>query len=199
MKTISIIKNLMLIVTLLLFASCASVQPTTETYTSYRVFKVPNNYTLNQVRDVVVHAAKLSNSNAVVINGLPPHPLPKQPGHFEIKNTQLGPVTMAFPQMPGSTISIRSTKRPSNAETMNWIVGIYPYEGGYSVQMLMVATYRRGTSSFNPIVLGAALGRELAYEQNGGVEGRIKYWFDDLAKKITSQIDMDLVEAYPNE
>ena len=198
MKTIINMKKLM-IVPLLLLSSCASVQPTTETYTSYRVYNVSNSYTLNQVRDVVVNAAKSANSNAAVINGLPPHPLPKQPGRFEIKNTQLGPVTMAFPQMPGSTVSVRSTKRPSNAETMNWIIGIYPYEGGYSVQMLMVATYRRGTSSFNPIALGAALGRELAYDQNGGVEGRIKYWFDNLSEKIASKIVMDLKEAYPNE
>lgn len=182
---------------LALLVGCASVAPTSETYTSYRIYNVSADYTLTQVRDAVVQAAKEANNNAAVMNGLPPHPLPEKPGRFAIKNMQMGPMTMQFPQMPGSTVSISSNKRASNSESMNWVIGIYPYEDGYSVQMVMVARYSRGTSSFNPIALGAALGRELAYKQDGGIEGRIKYWFDDLNNKITQNVNMKLEEAYP--
>lgn len=157
-----------------------------------------NSYTLTQVRDAVVLAAKEVNNNAIVTNGLPPHPLPDKPGRFAIKNMAIGPVSMQFPQMPGATISVISSKTPSDAESLNWAVGIYPYKSGYSVQMVMVARYTRGTANiFDPVELGASLGRELAYKQEGGVEKRIQHWFDDLSEKVNQSISMKLVESYP--
>jgi len=181
-----------------LFAGCATVAPTTETYTSYRIYSTPNSYTLTEVRNALVNTAKEFNNNAVVMNNIPPHPLPETPGRFTIKHMNMGPVSMQFPQMPDATVSVSSTKSPSSSESMHWVAGIYPYKGGYSVQFVMVATYQRGaTNIFDPVALGAALGREAAYSQEGGVEGRIKAWFDDFANKITKKVPMELEEAYP--
>jgi len=181
-----------------LIASCATVAPTTETYTSYRIYSVPNSYTLTEVRDALVNTAKEFNNNAAVINNIPPHPLPETPGRFTIKHMNMGPVSMQFPQMSDATVSVRSNKNPSSSESMNWVAGIYPYKGGYSVQFVMVATYQRGTANiFDPRALGAALGREAAYSQDGGVEGRIKIWFDSFVNKIDKKVTMKLEEAYP--
>jgi len=190
---------LMLALLVAFLPSCASIQPTTETFISYRIYEVPKTYSLTEVRDAVIAAAKSENDGATVANCLPPHPLPLEHGRFELKNVQVGPMTMQIPQMPNATVTVQSQRHPSAGESMNWIVGIYPYANGYSVQMLMTARYQRGTSSFNPVAVGAALGRDLLYEQNGGIEGRIKYWFDNFAKKTSEQITMKLEEAYPNE
>jgi len=180
--------------------ACASTAPTVETYSAYRIYFVPNDYTLSQVRDAVVNAVKADNENASVVNAFPPSPLPDKPGRFVMKESQFGPFSMQFPQMPGATVSIQSNKNVGSAESMNWMVGIYPYERGYSVQMVMVARYRRGVSNpFNPVELGASLGRELAYKQSGGIEKRIEHWFESLVNKVESGVHMTLVDAYPDQ
>lgn len=192
-------RMLILLLATSLLAACATTAPTVETYTSYRIYEVSRNYSLDQVRDAVVTAAKEANSNAVVNNNILPHPLPEKPGRFAIKDMQFGPVSMQFPQMPGATISVSSDKTPNGGahESMNWVVGIYPYQGGYSVQMVMVARYQRGTSGFDPVSIGAVLGRELAYKQSGGIEGRIKHWFDDFTSKVSNGLNISLLEEYP--
>jgi len=183
----------------MIISGCASTAPTVESYSSFRIYQVSGDYSLTQVRDAVVSAAKSANENAAVVNGFPPSPLPAVPGRFSMKEIQMGPFSMQFPQMPGATVSIKSSKNPSSVESMNWVVGIYPYQGGYSVQMVMVAQYQRGFANpFNPVDLGASLGRELAYEHDGGIEGRIKHWFQELAGKIQKAVPMKLVEAYPS-
>lgn len=178
--------------------SCASVAPTTETYTGYRIYHVSSDYNLTQVRDAVLNAAKELNNNAQITNGIPPYPLPEKPGRFQIKDMAFGPVTMQFPQTPGATISVRSSNDNGSAEKMNWVAGVYPYKDGYSIQIVMTASYQRGTSDiFNPVALGAAMGREAAYNQQGGLEGRIKGWFDGFTSKIDSKVKMKLEESYP--
>jgi len=179
-------------------ASCASVAPTTETYTSYRIYDVPKSYSLSDVRNALVNTAKSINNNAVIMNNLPPHPLPEMPGRFAIKNMNFGPVTMQFPQMPDATVSVQSSRSPNDSESMKWVAGIYSYQDGYSVQMVMIATYQRGTTNFlDPVALGAALGREAAYNQDGGVEGRIKNWFNQFADNMRETVQLELKEAYP--
>jgi len=184
--------------TIILLSACASTAPTVETYTSYRIYDVSSEYSLIQVKNAVLNAAKATNNNATVVNNIPPMPLPQKPGRFAIKDMQFGVYSFQSPQTPGATISISSSNRPSDAENMNWVIGVYPYELGYSVQVVMTATYRRGTANlFDPVELGASLGRELAFKQQGGVEQHIQSWFDSLSDKVEEKIHLKLVELYP--
>ena len=179
-------------------ASCASVAPTTETFTGYRIYSVSNDYTLTQVRNAVLDAAKELNHNAQIINGIPPHPLPEKPGRFKIKNMNFGPVTIQVPQTPGATISVRSSNGDSSSrESMNWVAGVYPYTDGYSVQVVMTARFVRGITGLDAASLGSALGEALSDKRDGGVEGHTKKWFDAFSEKINAKVRMKLEESYP--
>ncbi|WP_147434090.1 hypothetical protein [Mariprofundus sp. EBB-1] len=187
------------IASITLITSCASVAPTTETYTGYRIYHVSNDYTLTQVRNAVVDAAKELNNNAQVVSGIPPHPMPEKPGRFKIKDMAFGPVSMQFPQTPGATVSVRSgNDNSARGTSMNWVAGIYLYKDGYSVQLVMTARHERGASNiFDPAALGAALARATLDSQDGGIEGNSKKWFDIFADEIGKKLKMELEEAYP--
>jgi len=184
------ILKILAIASVAFITSCASVAPTTETYTGYRIYRVSSDYNLTQVRNAVLSAAKELNDNAQVTNRIPPHPLPAKPGRFKIKEMSFGPVTMEFPQTPGATVSVQSSNDPTSRESIKWVAGIYPYTGGYSVQIVM-------TTGLDPLSVGAALGEAIRDHGNGGTEGRAKEWFDAFSKKIKAKVNMKLEESYP--
>ena len=191
--------TMLLIVSAVFITSCASVAPTRETYTGYRIYHVSNDYTLTQVKNAIEDAAKEVSDDAQVTNSIPPYPLPEKPGRFQMKEMVFGPFTMQFPQTPGATISVRSNRGDSAGGTsMNWVVGVYPYKDGYSVQIVMTASYERGTSNFlDPNALGQALGRMAVDATVGGAEEQNKKWFDTFSEKINANVKMQLEESYP--
>lgn len=182
------------------FSGCASVAPTTETFTGYRIYHVSNDYSLAQVKSAVVEAAQELNNNAQVMNGIPPQPLPDKPGRFEIKDMAFGPVAIQIPHTPGATVSVRSDSDNSvRGTSMNWVAGVYPYKGGYSVQIVMTARQESGTANiFDPNALGSALARATLNSQDGGIEGYSKKWMDMFSEKIGEKVKVELEEAYPD-
>lgn len=186
-----------------LLSACASTTPTREIQSAYAIYdvKVPESVTSTQLVDAVVTAVKKNVSEAHVNRNIPPHPLPAEPGRFELTNpfegTNLQALAGYSPTVANCKDSLATIRAGSNGmqkygETTSFFVCIIPYTEGYHIDIYTQFTKESG--AFSVESLGATLARAVVGDSSQFIPRTIGQIVDSV--KATGS-DVTLVEVYP--
>lgn len=185
---------------------CLSTTPTKETQVGYAIYKIKpaEGATATEISGALVTALQKNTNSVNVSRDIPPHPLPEQPGRFELvnpfANSNLGALAAASgnnlrtPTCEGAIVTAQATDTSMGnyGENTSFHTCLWQYKDGFHLDVYTRFTVASG--SFNPATLGATLARTVV----GDTSQFIPRTLDSIVKEIESTgANVSLVEAYP--
>jgi len=169
-----------------ILASCASMTPTKE-----------------RSEGSLKKALQKNSDNAVFTNNIPPYPLPKKPGRFQVVNPFANSNMGALMASQGGGIRIpKCDKSPftgmaqgnfAGSEETTFFICLQPYEKGYHLDVYYSFTKVSGGFSTE------ALGKSLAQSVVGDSSQFIPRTIADLEEAAQSSgAKLELIESYPD-
>lgn len=186
---------------------CASVTPTTETRPSYAIYdiKTTGSNSASKIADAVKRGLQSQTTEVKITLGIPPHPLPEQPGRFRLVNPLGDKMTalMAASQGSGSfqipmcDNSILSAYAGDSAmaqwgERTTFFMCLLPYTGGYHLDVY--TTFTMSSGGFSPEVLGATLARSIVGDSSQFIPRTINSVVQEIRNTGAT---VELIESYP--
>lgn len=190
------------VATLALLSGCASTTPTTETSRSYVIYDVKSTEASGDaIASAIIKGVQSKTSKVRVNRDIPPHPMPTEPGRFELVQPQVTGNLAAFvgelprrPQCANSILTLNATNSgmSSHGENTTFFVCLMPYTEGYRLNVY--STFQIESGGFSPQALGASLARS--------VVGDSRQFIPDTINAILEELDVvnatyELVEQYP--
>jgi len=186
-----------------ILASCASMTPTKERSEGYRIYDLKQVSSLGKIRSSLKKALQKNSDNAVFTNNIPPYPLPKKPGRFQVVNPFANSNMGALMASQGGGIRIpKCDKSPftgmaqgnfAGSEETTFFICLQPYEKGYHLDVYYSFTKVSGGFSTE------ALGKSLAQSVVGDSSQFIPRTIADLEEAAQSSgAKLELIESYPD-
>lgn len=184
---------------------CASVTPTTETRPSYAIYSITpaGNTTAGAISEAVKRGLQRSTSDVRITTGIPPYPLPDEPGRFRLVSPfgeKLGALaasagnSVQIPVCDNAIVSAYAADRgmANYGENTTFFMCVLPYTQGYHLNVYTTFTMTSG--GFTPEALGAALARSVVGDSSQFIPRTIDNVITDLRQTGAT---VTLVESYP--
>jgi len=160
---------LMGVVSLVLLTSCAtSHNRTREISEGYRIYDITGTADHSRIVSKLKEAVQTHTDKAVFQNKIPPHPLPKQAGRFQLTSpfakSGLGALVAAqggarIPKCDNAIFTAYANDRFEGSERTTFFVCLLPYEAGYHLDVYY--TFTKSSGGFGARALGQALARSV--------------------------------------
>ena len=184
-------------------ASCASMTPTKERSEGYRIYDLKQVSSLSTLAKSLKMSLQKNSDKAVFTNNIPPHPLPEEPGRFQVvnpfANSNLGALMAAqgggprVPKCENSPFTGMTQDNFDGSENTTFFVCLQPYKEGYHMDIYY--TFTKVSGGFSAEALGKALAQSVAGDSSQFIPRTIA----DLEKAAQSSgAKIKLVESYPN-
>ena len=192
--------------TMTIVSGCASLTPTIETNESYSIYdiKPTQGVTSEQISNAIKTGLQKNMSGVRVTTQIPPHPLPEQPGRFQMINPLQNSAIAALAASSGTSLRVPAcensilTANSSNDSMRNYgedtrfFLCLLPYQAGYHLNIY--TSFTKASGGFSTRSLGATLARSIVGDSSQNIQPRI----DSIVKEITSTgAEVTLVESHP--
>lgn len=197
------VRNAVFAGALLTLAGCGGMgTKTNETVSSYAIYdiKPAPGVTAGQIGQAIKGVLQKNMSSVQINSGIPPSPLPEQPGRFQLRNPFKGSNLAALTgnmQMPTCdnamiTATSQDSAMAKYGEKTAFFLCVLPYTAGYHVDMYM--TFQRKSGAFSTEALGATLMRPFVGDSSQFIPRTVK---EILAAVEQAGATTSLVEQYP--
>lgn len=192
-----------LLLVLGLLSGCSGMGTrTTETITSYAIYDVTpmSGVTAGRIADGIKTTLKKSMSSVNISSGIPPSPLPGQPGRFRLvnpfKNSPFAAMAGAqmMPVCDGALVTAiaNDSAMSSYGENTMFFLCLLPYTSGYHLDIYVSFTRRSGLFSTN--TMAATLMRPLTGDSSQFIPRTIQSIVQSIEEAGATT---KLVEQYP--
>jgi len=198
-------KALVVLSAALIVGGCASMTPTVETQSSYAIYDVKPNPSISasKIGEAIKIALQKNMSGVQITTGIPPSPLPENPGRFQLVNPFKGSALGALAARSGQSLetpTCEGAMLTANAqdsmrgygEGTSFFLCLLPYKGGYHIDIY--TSFTKSSGSFSTATLGATLARTVVGDSSQFIPRTVKAVVDMVEATGAST---KLLEQYP--
>ena len=196
-------KNIVLGISALILTTGCVTTPTTTTEHGYAIYNIEAPFNKHKaITKAISDGAKTHTSELRVKKEIPPHPLPQEPGRFELTPIKLTGNFAVFagnniPKQPSCESSMMdinavNTGMSSYGEKTRYFMCLMPYEGGFHLDIYTTFTIKTG--GFSTRTIGADIARSMIGDSSQFMPKTLSSIVENVN---ATGAKMSVVEVYP--